>query len=257
MSFGRVKGQQPRQQASNTASPAAEPSPVAPSVQGTAKGASPRTSGVNDSFGKATLPIAAPSVETDTQRLATQRAISLNKAFDAGDAKQALALLRGGTAEANAALMKAYASRFGRDLEYDMRGFALDLKGPLDFRGLSPTLRGLKGADLQEGFRLLHGPRLEANAARIAKLVEAGPTSTPQGRREIYDMLGQAGGEERALLSEIFQRQTGKDLVSTLKPARRRRRWPSSSARGTGRRCSRARTRSTSAATTGARSRPT
>jgi putative intracellular protease/amidase len=163
-------------------------------------------------------PSTAPSVESDTRRLAHSRATALNKALDAGDARTVLGLLRGGSAESNAALMEAYASRFGRDLEFDMRGYAIDLKSPLDFRGLSVTVRGLKGADLKEGFRLLHGPRVEANAARIAQLVQADPASTPQGRQELYSLLARAGGEERALLEETFQRLTGKELVNTLRP---------------------------------------
>jgi putative intracellular protease/amidase len=216
---GCTNGTQTRRQLGRMATAASGMAAAKTSVSGGAKPLAAQRPQIGDGFTTSTVrPVAAPSVEDSVRRLALQRATALHQAFDAGDAKKALGLLRGGTAESNAALMEAYASRFGRDLEYDMRGFAIDLKGPLDFRGLSLTLRGLKGADLQEGFRLLHGPRLEANATRIAQLIEASPASTPQGRQEIYAMLARAGGEERALLGELFQRQTGKDLVSTLKP---------------------------------------
>lgn len=144
-------------------------------------------------------------------------ALGLHKAFDAGDAKQVFSLLQGGTYESHEALKQEYARHFGRDLEYDMRGFALDTT-PIDARGFSPTLRGLKGEDLKTAYRMLHEPRLQHNATRIAQLVQDNPASTPEGRKEIYRMLSLAGGEERALLADIYRQQTGQDLVQTLRP---------------------------------------
>lgn len=121
------------------------------------------------------------------------------------DASKAIALLRSGNAESIEKLKDTYVAQYGRDLEYDLRGF-------------SPTIKGLKGAELKEAFAALHGPRLEANATRIAELTGAQRASTTEGRAEIYGMLAQAGGEERTLLCEIYEKKTGKSLTDALRP---------------------------------------
>lgn len=134
-----------------------------------------------------------------------QRATDLNKAFDKGDTKAALALLKGGTAESNAALATTYREKFGKDLEWDMRGFP-------------PTVKGLEGASLKQGFDAFYGPKAEKNAARIAELTKASPAGTAEGRKELYTMLSTLGGEERQLLDTAVKKQTGKSLADVLRP---------------------------------------
>ncbi len=129
----------------------------------------------------------------------------LKNALTRGDAKAALKLVQPQSAQSSAALKKAYVQTYGRDLEFDLRGFTVGMKG-------------LKGTSLDTALRALHGPRLEETAQRIATLTVSPKTSTPAGRKEIYALLATAGGEERQLLAETFQRQTGKDLMQVLRP---------------------------------------
>lgn len=145
-------------------------------------------------------------------------AIGLHTAFAEGDGSHAKSLLQGGTAASNAALTKAYADHYGRDLEYDMRGFAVDPAAVFEAHNLVPKLSGLKAEDLKAAYAMLHGPQVAENAQRIAQLTAGAPASTPEGRKEIYGLLSRAGGEERQLLSDTFKQQTGKDLTETLKP---------------------------------------
>ncbi|HEY8209871.1 MAG TPA: hypothetical protein VIG99_20425 [Myxococcaceae bacterium] len=145
-------------------------------------------------------------------------AIGLHTAFAEGDGSHAKSLLQGGTAGSNAGLMKAYADHYGRDLEYDMRGFAIDPSAVFEGHNLSPKLSGLKGEDLKAAFSMLHGPEVAEHAQRIAQLTTGKVESTPEGRKEIYGLLSRAGGEERQLLADQFKQQTGKDLTETLKP---------------------------------------
>lgn len=134
-----------------------------------------------------------------------QRATALNKAFDQGDAPAALAILKNGNAEANAALLTTYREKFGKDLEWDLRGFP-------------PTVKGLEGAALKQGFDAIYGPKAEKNAARIAELTKANPASTVEGRKEVYTLLSTLGGEERQLLDAAVKKQTGKSLADVLRP---------------------------------------
>jgi len=145
-------------------------------------------------------------------------AIGLHTAFADGDGAHARSLLEGGTAQSNADLVKTYADHYGRDLEYDMRGFAVDPSSVFEGHGLSPRLSGLKGDDLKAAFELLHGPRVADNAKRISELTAGAPASTPEGRKEIYGMISRAGGEERQMLADAYRQQTGKDLVGALEP---------------------------------------
>lgn len=141
---------------------------------------------------------------------------TLNRAFRSGDGAAVVATLAGRDAEDLEALKERYFNRYGRDLEYDMHGWALT-KPVLDLRGFAPTGRGLKGAALTAGLRALHGPRVRDNAARIATLTAAGAPTRAE-RAEVYRMLAYAGGFERALLAEVFAEATGGDLVETLRP---------------------------------------
>lgn len=131
----------------------------------------------------------------------SERAAGLHAAFKAGDAGRAQALLDGGTAESNAALMAAYRGRYGRDLEYDLRGFAS---------------KGLSGAALTRAWQALHGPRLEQTAAALAQLTTQRPTADV--RKAVYGHLALAGGEERAALAAAFQAKTGRSLTDALGP---------------------------------------
>jgi len=159
----------------------------------------------------------APRSASSFQGASSAKVTALERAFAHGDLEAVRQQLKGGTAESNAALLGQYRAQTGRDLEWDMRGFAPEVDlNPFDGDGL--RLRGgLKGKELKEAFALLHGPRLEANAARIAELTKQQPLGEA-ANGELYRMLGQAGGEERALLAEKFQAKTGKDLTEALKP---------------------------------------
>jgi putative intracellular protease/amidase len=154
-------------------------------------------------------------------KAALSHALGLKRAFDRGDEHETVRLLEGLDADFIEELKAAYRERFGRDLEYDMRGFSLDwaVFDPRATPKLSPgRRRGLHGAPLQRAYRLLHGPRLQRNAERIAALLSASETSDSAGRRGIYGMLSLAGGEERTLLEEKLRALTGKDPITALGP---------------------------------------
>jgi putative intracellular protease/amidase len=147
-----------------------------------------------------------PRTVTATELQATPASLkALKNALTRGDAKTALSLVQPHSAQSSEALKKTYLQAYGRDLEFDLRGFTVGMKG-------------LSGASLDKALRALHGPRLEETAQRIATLTASPKTSTPKGRKEIYSLLATAGGEERQLLAETFKRQTGKDLMQVLRP---------------------------------------
>jgi putative intracellular protease/amidase len=153
-------------------------------------------------------------------RAALSHVIGLKRAFDLGDAAEVALLLDGPSYELIEEVKSAYRAKYKRDLEYDMRGFSLDWTffDPRARPKLWFRRRGLRGEGLNRALRLLHEPRMERCAKRIATLLAASETSTPEGRREIYAMLAVMGGEERTLLDEKVTAVTGKDLVTALRP---------------------------------------
>jgi putative intracellular protease/amidase len=154
-------------------------------------------------------------------RPALSHVLGLKRAFDRGDERETLRLLEGQTYEFIEEVKAAYRERFGRDLEYDMRGFSLDwaVFNPRATPKLSPfRRRGLHGEALGRAWRALHGPRLRRDAERIVALTADDPTADPGGRREVYRMLALAGGEERTLLDAQVEALTGRSLAEVLGP---------------------------------------
>jgi putative intracellular protease/amidase len=145
-------------------------------------------------------------------------AIEMREALAKGDitAVRALFARANVNVESNAALVAAYRAHVGRDLEYDMRGFADT--APKTVAAPSISLgAGLRGAELVEGLALLHGPRMQHAAERIAALASSSPMNEA-ARRELYALLQTTGGEERAMLADKFRAHTGRDLNETLRP---------------------------------------
>jgi putative intracellular protease/amidase len=160
----------------------------------------------------------SPEVASIDAKTALDAGKALNRAFDMRDVNTVFAQLDNRSAADLDLICSVYREKYGRDLEYDLRGFALDAKGPIDWRGFSPTLRGLQGADLTAALGLLHGPRIERCAARIAELTANAPASNEAGREEIYGMLSLMGGEQRAMLDAAIREKTGRSLAEVLAP---------------------------------------
>jgi putative intracellular protease/amidase len=176
--------------------------------------ADPTKSAWSAKAGASTRPSGVDSAHASLQA----KVKALHEAFDTSNAAQIMEHLVGNDAPTNAALTNAYRAQYGRDLEYDLRGFNIDPDITIDRSGPKLSLRGgLRGEQLNQALEALHGPRVTQNAQRLAELTPKSPLTEKQ-RGEVYQFLQRAGGDERTMLDKKFKAITGQSLVDGLRP---------------------------------------